>query len=348
MQKINKLHESVILSIKDGDGLSLDDIHQLKSNHCSVLRSAHVGNLDAQTLFLANEGFSIMLDEYARGNMRVYRPAYKIEKGSENLLGSKDNLPISHLYFSGNTDYGNNCIATYHYDNLISLFPNSIKLTSSHLLKQEARVYEAFKILLQNRPQSFARLIEKDGTVFRFKKCEDEKIFFYNDLGGERMFKICKFPDIVIQGLQYTEQLFKGEQVEYSPIVTLDVDADVSLITLCDIDWKNLSSKEYITAIHFSGLEMINYMVKNKNLASQHVIAMNEIFNLLIHIWTEEFPKEIEILIVPTDSISCFICDTQEKLQILNKSFSANKDLHELNEKKRILWKKHQKDTSEL
>lgn len=339
---VNEVNNNVLLEIKDGDYLSLEDIHQLKANNCSIIRSAHVGNLDSQTLFLAKEGFSIILDEYARGSMRVYRPAYKIENRNEQALSKKDDLAVTHLYFTDELSKENNCVASYHYKNLVSLFPNSIKLTSTHLLKQKEFIYKAFEILARERPQSFSKLIEESGKVFKFNKSENRKIYFCDDLGDERIFEISQFPDLVISGLEYTKMLLQGKKVNYSPIVTLDVDTDISLITLCDINWNNINTEpEDIKAIHFSGLEMINYMVKNKKMADQHLYEMNEIFNLLIHIWTDVIPKKIEILIVPTDSLQYFICETKREQKILNNSLLANKTVNKLIEQKSTLWKKH-------
>lgn len=51
MKVLEKKNERILLEIKDGSHLSLNDIHLLKSEKCSILRSAHVGNLDVQTLF---------------------------------------------------------------------------------------------------------------------------------------------------------------------------------------------------------------------------------------------------------------------------------------------------------
>lgn len=342
------MNDKVLVLIKDGDYLSLKDIQQLKANNCSVLRSAHVGNLDSQTLFLAKEGFSVVLDEYARGSMRVYRPAYKIENRNETALSKNYDLAVTHLYLTNELSNDNNCVASYHYKNLVSLFPNSIKLTSTHLLKQKAFIYRAFKILAQERPHSFSKLIEENGRVFKFNRSENQKIYFCDDLGEERIFEISQFPDLVISGLEYTEILLQGRKVNYSPIFTLDVDTDVALITLCDINWNNINLEtKDIKAIHFSGLEMINYMVKNKKMANQHLHAMNEIFNLLIHIWTKVIPQKIEILIVPTDSLQCYICESKREQKILDKSFLANITINKLVEQKRTLWKKHQKETSE-
>lgn len=342
---MDEVNNKVSILIKDGSYLSLKDIHQLKDNNCSILRSAHVGNLDAQTLFLAKEGFSIILDEYARGSMRVYRPAYKIQYKKETALSNRDDLPVSNLYLTNKSNKYNNCVAFYHYKNLASLFPDSIKLTSSHLLNHKTLVYKSLQILSQKRPNSFLKLIEEDGNVFKFTRSENEKIYFRDDLGSERVFYISQLPDLVMAGLEYTERLLNGEKIKYSPIITLDVDADVSLITLCDIDWNNIDNN--IKAIHFAGLEMINYMVKDKQLAPQHSKAMNEIFNLLIHIWTKTVPEEIEILIIPTDSLHCFICETEKEEKILNDALLSNTNINKLLEKRTVMWKKHQKETSE-
>ena len=343
MKPLKKTNENILLEIKDGSHLSLNDLHQLKEEDCSVLRSAHVGNLDSQTLFLAKEGFTVILDEYAKGSMRVYKPAYEIKNNHETALCTRDDLPATHLQLDNKLSECDNCVAAYHYRNLKSLFPDSITLTSTHLLRQKHFVYKAFQILIQERPHSFSKLIEQDGKVFKFDKVDNKMIYFCDDFGNKRMFKISSFPDLVISGLEYTKMLLCGKVKECVPIITLDVDTDVALITLCDINWDSkILETDCIKAIHFSGLEMFNYMINNKKLANEHLLAMNEIFNLLIHIWSKYIPKKIEIFIVPTDFLPFFICDTKVELKILNNLFAAERRVAILNKKRSVLWKKIQ------
>ena len=348
MKVLEKKNERILLEIKDGSHLSLNDIHLLKSEKCSILRSAHVGNLDVQTLFLAQEGFKVVLDEYAKGSMRVYRPAYEIKNNNELSLCMQDDLPATHLSLANKLYKQDSCVATYHYRNLKTLFPNSITITSTHLLRQKSFVYKSFKILIQKRPCSFSKLIEHDGKIFKFDKTDKENIYFCDDFGNKRIFKISSFPDLVMSSLEYTETLLHGGKKDSVPIITLDVDTDISLITLCDINWnREISETHCIKLIHFSGLEMFNYMINNKKLANEHLLAMSEIFNLLIHVWTQFIPEKLEMFIVPTDSLPCFICETKEELKLFNDMFLSEKNITTLNKKRSVLWKKIQNQTFE-
>ena len=238
---------STIVNLCDGSDLSLNDIKRMQNNNTSVLRSGHIGNLDCQTLFLANNGFFIVLDEYAVGSMRVYRPAYIIKDGRENMISSCDNLPATHLMFDNNRS-----MASYHYKLLNNYYPNSIKLTSEYLLNNEDRVYKAITILSKERIQSFAKLIDVDGIIYKHYSFNENSVIFKDDLGKIKDIKITELADIYMNGLRCTKNSIIDNKIEMFPILVLDVDSDVSLLTLCDINWnENIDS---VKAVHFSGL----------------------------------------------------------------------------------------------
>ena len=325
---------STIVNLCDGSDLSLNDIKRMQNNNTSVLRSGHIGNLDCQTLFLANNGFFIVLDEYAVGSMRVYRPAYIIKDGRENMISSCDNLPATHLMFDNNRS-----MASYHYKLLNNYYPNSIKLTSEYLLNNEDRVYKAITILSKERIQSFAKLIDVDGIIYKHYSFNENSVIFKDDLGKIKDIKITELADIYMNGLRCTKNSIIDNKIEMFPILVLDVDSDVSLLTLCDINWnENIDS---VKAVHFSGLEMINYMVKNEKEAKNHFNAINEIFNLLLPIWTNNAPSKIDIMIVPTNILPYFICDSNEDLRKINQYYSLYLEMSKLSMKKDELWKKN-------
>lgn len=322
------------VNLCDGSDLSLNDIKRMQNNNTSVLRSGHIGNLDCQTLFLASNGFLIVLDEYAVGSMRVYRPAYIIKDGRENMISSCDNLPATHLMFDNNRS-----IASYHYELLNSYYPNSIKLTSEYLLNNEDKVYEAITILSKERIQSFAKLIDVDGVIYKHYSSNENSIIFKDGLGRIKDIRITDLADIYMNGLRCTKSSIIDNTIEMFPILVLDVDTDVSLLTLCDIDWNE--NTDSVKTVHFSGLEMINYMVKNDKEAKNHFNAINEIFNLLLPIWTNNAPSKIDIMIVPTNIFPYFICGSNNDLRKINQYYSLYLEVSKLNIKKDELWKKN-------
>lgn len=331
---------NVSIIIENGDFLSLNEIKRLKTSGTSILRSAHIGNLNSQTLFLAKEGFSIILDEYARGSMRVYKPAFEISRSGEIDLTSQKEIPATHSYFYDNKTNNYCNLATYHYRSLTKLFPNSIILTSTHLLKHKKFIYRAFELLVNKRPQSFSRVIDTNGKIFKFFKVENDMIYFCSTDKDYLKYKLSEIPNLTISGIEETEKIVKFNKLPSLPIITLDVDVDISLLTLCDIKWENFSPKSNkVLAVHFSGLEMINYMIKNTAEAKYHTSEINEIINLIISIWTKNPPKEIRMLIVSTDLLPYFICDNKKDEMILNDFFLSNKKIEELNKKKSLNWK---------
>ena len=86
---------------------------------------------------------------------------------------------------------------------------------------------------------------------------------------------------------------------------------------------------------------MINYMVKNEKEAKNHFNAINEIFNLLLPIWTNNAPSKIDIMIVPTNILPYFICDSNEDLRKINQYYSLYLEMSKLSMKKDELWKKN-------
>ena len=79
-----------MFKITNGENYSLKAIHDHQQNGGSVLRSAHVGNFNAPTLFLAQEGFPVILHEHIRGDAKIYKPAFVKIYGGRVCQDSKN------------------------------------------------------------------------------------------------------------------------------------------------------------------------------------------------------------------------------------------------------------------
>lgn len=324
------------VNICDGSHLSLNDIIKFKSMGYSVVRSGHVGNQDAITLFLAQEDVSVFLDEYACGTMRVYRPAYKILNRELTLIGECDNKPVSHIRLAKDYNKSYNSVSSYHYNNLKKLYPNSFISTVSFLLSHIDNIKKAFKILLDKRPCSFEKFIDKNGHIYYYDKCVEGKIYFLDKFHNSLYFQLEEFANIAIKGLYNTNNMINNIFVDDYYAVTLDVDADISLLTLCDIDWANVDKD--IEVIHFSGLEMINYMVKDRKQAAYHLENINYIIEQVIGIWTDIIPNSITISIVPTNILKLFLSDNRERMDKINEILNYYLKLNNLKIIRKNLW----------
>lgn len=128
-----------MFSIKNGQNYSLDDVHKHQQNGGSVLRSAHVGNFDIVTLFLAQENFPIILHEHIKGTAKIYEPSFVKIDNIKIPIAKDIELPLIYLSLSDNQndirkikiivgDFRNPAQAQYL--SLKKLYPNNVKLAS--------------------------------------------------------------------------------------------------------------------------------------------------------------------------------------------------------------------------
>lgn len=337
----------MVLTVSDGSHLSLDRIEAMWRQGVSVLRSAHIGNLNAQTLFLAGEGYPVVLDEFAGGTMAHYRPAYLRSGGREVSLATDPRVPATHL--SGRRPYPpqvpqaarRRAPGAVHLAALTTLFPTSVRLTAAVLTEQRPFVSEVLEVLAQHHPQSFRKLIDADGRVFlRAEQEESPENLYVAPDGARRTLRRTDLGPLLLETVERAAAL-GGEDFTGEALV-LDVDTDVLVLTVSEV-YRGRSGidrfrPDGVTALHFSGLEMINYLLKSPAEAPRHQARLAHLYALLDAHLPGRLPGRVDLCVVPTGALASYLATNEADLHVLEQALAIQDDLLEIETARRTRW----------
>ncbi len=341
--------------VKNGSNLSLSQIHSLYKQGVSVLRSAHIGNFNPATLFIAQEKFPVILDEHTKGNLKIFRSGFFRQNEHEECITDDPELPTTHMLMRNNireTTSGHLFTAftrpsQFHFDSLQRLFPESIKLTSTFLLEQELFVTRVLEVLSKNSPHVFKKYVSRDGTIFNFSDRLSGSHYVYQDKNGNEI-KILpqNMPQLVENYLKDTQNSILGNGEIHEGIV-LNTNADVLLLTLCEIYKGRNGVERYhpnqVSVIHFSGVEMMNYLIKNNKQAEPNTQELQELYALLKNSFKDILPNYVDFQLVPTDMIAKLITKNEASAQQRLEIFTALNKLEEAYEEEKDVWKENNK-----
>lgn len=336
-----------MFDVSNGSHLSLADVSARRRGGMSVLRSAHIGNLNAQTLFLAGEGFPVILDEYATGTMRAYRPAFIRRDGTEHQVAHDPRLPATHLrarVAQPLQGAGSPGPARYHYTHLKALFPSTIRLTAQLLLEQRQFVCDVLEVLAQRRPESYRKLVDEEGRVFLRARLEPPGRQVYSAAdGSERALRVQDLPEMMTRALERAAEI--GRRDYTGPALTVDVDTDILLLTVSEVYRGREGEARFraggVTTVHFAGLEMMNYLVKSARESAQHREALRGTYELLRHAFPRRLPAHLDVQLVPTDMIAKYLVTTPEGRRVVDDALSLQDGMLALDAARRSLWGMH-------
>ncbi len=332
-------------NIINGENYTLDDVRMHQKDGGSVLRSAHIGNFDIVTLFLAQQGFPVLLHEHLRGNSKIYEPAYiKLESKLFPLV-LKPELPLMHLIITDKHASGVKIAkkiiknfqnpAHFHYLSLLRLFPENIQLVSELFMEQKDFFEKALSILAEKFPLLFTRYIGEDGTeflLFKKQKKSDDNQIYESSLGGRVVIEKKQIAKLTFAYLQDTIRVLHGEKNKPKGIV-MSVPLYVLLTTLCEI-YKERNGvprykKDSVTVMHFSGAAMIDYLILKKTEALYNSRKIEEMYQVLLKEMPDVLPTRIDFILVPTRVFRNFILESKKELRNLCRLFLNYKPITE-------------------
>lgn len=328
-------------NIVNGEAYTLDDVRTHQKAGGSVLRSAHIGNFNTTTLFLASEGFPVLLHEHLRGVSKIYEPAYMKLKGKRFPLTENTDLPVTHLTTADNrmtgvkkarhiiADFKNP--AEFHYYSLRKLFPYKIQLVSELFLEQEAFFRKALGILAREFPSFFTQYVREDGTIFNLlgERFASDETQIYASRSGERItLKKKDIAELTFKYAQDTVCVAHGEESKAQGIV-MSVPLYVLLTTLCEV-YKNRNGeqryrKNMVTAMHFSGAGMMDYLILKKEEAADNSRKIEEMHQALLKEMPGVLPQRINFVLIPTWVLKDFILKSKRHIKNLER-LSVNYD----------------------
>ncbi len=326
-----------MFKITNGAKYSLEEIHKHQKEGASLLRSAHVGNFNPSTIFLAQEGFPIILHEHIKGNAKIYRPAFLRINGEEFLISDNPNLPLTHLKIrtEAREKTGNILARDFsrpsqlHYESLRKLFPQNIQLTSQFFLEQDPFLAQAIEILAKEFPSLFANYVNQEGQIFNLSNRNELGHQIYDADSGEKI-KIKKenISELAYKYLQQTVDSITGHGENPEGLI-MPSNLYVLLSSICEV-YKGRSGIERYNpdqVICFSGTEMINYLIRNRSQAEHNLKELNEMYETLRKSFRSILPETLDFRLVPTEMFGRLITNDRIIAQRYNEFFVANGEL---------------------
>ena len=255
---------------------SLKDLKDLQNKGVSILRSAHIGNFNKATLLLAQVGFPILLHEHLPGNASIYEPAYIKKQDGKVLVSS--NPEVSQLH---DNSFPKDIImdgkhfqipSQFHYHTLKKQFPN-VFLSSEVFLQQQIFVIRVLELLVEDFPSMFHKYQEKDGSVLNFSHTTNSSIIYRKD-DFQKAIPLSEVVLEVLNNFHQTQNCIKNQGDNPQGIIMHSL-LYILLSTLVEIykDRNGLQRfhPEKVDVIHFSGTQMINYLLNNRSLAQENI-----------------------------------------------------------------------------
>jgi len=312
-----------MFKITNGENYSLNAIHTHLQNDGSVLRSAHVGNFNAPTLFLAQEGFPVILHEHIRGDAKIYRPGYTKIDGHEFPITDQLDLPLTHSFISeemkervkGVMEGNFQRPAQLHYESLKRLFPSNIQLTSQLFFQQEPFFVKALEVLLRKFPHLFANFVNSEGNVFNLveKQCGNGQLYI-DDSGAKIEIDNERLAELAYNYLKQTIEAITGNGNNPEGVV-MKSNLYILLSSICEVYKGRLGVERYrpnqVEIIHFSGVEMVNYLIKNQKQAEYNAQELNNLYETLRGEFRGMLPDSLDFRLVPTDMLGKVVTDSE-------------------------------------
>lgn len=290
------------------DKMSLNELLFLKDKGASFVRSAHIGNWNKQTLILNQLNFPIVLHEFLKGNANLYEPSY-VKFNNQKIKISNEDDSILQLYdnsFIFKDVYGFFKPSIFHYESLKKLNGENIEPISEYFLKYSSFVEKILKLLVSNFPCELNKYVDENGMVFYFKEIynglfqynyNDEVVSFSEQEIVEQIFKLLLSSDLCLNS---------KKNINPSGII-MSSKFYLLLTCLCEIVKSN-STVGIVDLYHFSGTQMINYLIKNKHMSLENRMFYEEAYNLIYNSFPNFFPKTVNINLIPTDVLKYVGC----------------------------------------
>lgn len=328
-----------MFKITNGEKYSLKEIHKCQKEGDSLLRSAHVGNFNPSTLFLAQEGFPIILHEHIKGDAKGYKPAFLKIGGEEFLISDNPELPLTHLKIRAQAkEKVNNILgrdflrpSQLHYETLSKLFPKNINLASQFFFEQEPFFGQAMEVLSKEFTYLFENYVNQEGKIYNLLENNEFGDQTYNSDSGEKI-KIKKenISELAYQYLQQTiDSITKNDKNPEGLIMKSNL--YILLSSICEVykGRNGIARYNHVQdqVIHFSGAEMINYLIRNGKQAEYNQKELNAMYETLRKTFGNILPETLEFRLVPTEMLGHLITDDYDIAEKYNDFFVANREL---------------------
>lgn len=307
----------------DGSTISLKEILLFQKQGGSVLRTAHLGNLSLATLFLAQQGVRVLLDENLKGQEEWYKPAYlRLNQCSIRLSTVKEKgrrlIKINSIHFEKippiiknylAEDFGEiHRLSQFHWLALKKFSENFILL--SDFLSKE-KIFEIINVLVYEQPELFHTYIDDSPHAFYFIERKNNDLIYEKRTGIKKIIPMSEVSSLAIDYLTQTKKSILND--EKSPVgIIMNSQLLIFLISLFESLRTNKSK-----VIHFAGRRMMDYLLKDKKTAKAYQTMIQNMFIAVKNVFPNLLPNDIDFVLTPSIMLEALVTTNEN---IANKN----------------------------
>lgn len=315
-----------MLRILNGCEYSLTNIIDFMQEEGSVIRTAHVGNFDKTTLFLASKGIPICLGENIKGYAGLhFRPGFLCHSSEKTRISRNTQILIAHDS-SILSDRISESIKLFlevkknnikspgqlHWRVLHKLYPNT-RLASDFFLNQGYFTFKIIEAMATYFPFVFSTYAMTSGKTLTIdKKRSNDKYLYYSDGSVTETIRKNEIANLAYQYLvQVRARLNDDDAPPISSGLIIHPVARTVLLTILEVfkgrKGQQRYQKDLVSVIHIAGLRMMSYLLEDKHQASFNTKEMGKIYNKLYRLFSDSLPKNIDFYLTPSTPLGRFV-----------------------------------------
>lgn len=319
-----------MITFISGEDLDMATLLTLREKEC-IIRTAHPGNFDPITVFIA-QYFPVILREDILIGADIYEPEFLLSKKFKKLISfSALNTGVAFLRPIQETDILSPI--ALHYRALTGIFPSVRKGIES--LGEEQSLFHILNIVLDKQHSEFDKYYDAHGKKY--------DLVLSNDAGneyrlGDDLVFIAKdlLTSLYQNHLRRVQCSYSGEYLEQTASVDVSNSLFHVLLLFCNISVMNKKN-----IYHLCGDRMYDYFYKDSRFASINQKKLNELFSIVQCALGTDY--DINFILVPTKQLRTFLM--YKEIERSSEMYSTHSLLKEL---KNILKKRVQLSEIEL
>lgn len=314
------------------DKLSINDIIRMKEEGASFIRSAHIGNWNKQTLILSKLGIPILLHEHLHGDAKVYEPSYLKRRGEKIRISNNEDDSTLQIYdnaFIYSQKYGYTKPSTYHYYALKKVSDN-IENISQYFLKRENFLKEVLISLMPRFPSGLYKYVDSSGKEYLFDKILENGDFFYKCNEDIKTISKDEILNEIFKMLNGVNTSLTTKNADNPSGIIMDSKYYLFLTCMCELYDRSDNFEQTTDLYHFSGTQMINYLIKNKKMAQENNDFLEEAYRIVCERFEGIFPENITFNLIPTDCLQLIGCLKSQKCDQLDEFYRLGNRIEEL------------------
>lgn len=183
----------------------------------------------------------------------------------------------------------------------------NVEAVSGYFLNNASLITKVLEVLVPNFSNELYKFVDDDSTVFLFDKLLENGDFQFKCNDNIRIVKKENIITEIFNIFNSTDLCLKSHKFVNPSGILMSSKFYLFLTIICEIFNTKEKLLDAIDLYHFSGTQMINYMIKNKQMAFENKIFFEKAYKLVCEKFKDSLPKQVNFNLIPTDYFR-FIC----------------------------------------